>query len=946
MAGIESNPGPGPWPCSVCKANIKVRCESSVQCSSCHCWLHFKCSSLPSLRDRRQSPLWTGPCCNHTVSSITPAQPTPAIPAPVFSLHPRAPSTPPAQTIINLLQFNCNGLTGKLLDVIRYMEQEHLKVAAIQETKFTCKSKPVNDPNYTIIRKDRSTNKGGGLAFIVHNSISYKLLNLPNIQNTDPLEWLAISLKTNNGDMNIINFYIPPTSCCPPGFSPDISGFLEVPNCIIVGDANAHHPNWFSQGPVDTRGRSLAAQIDDSDAVLLNENSPTRVTPTSSSSPDLSICSSTLVCISSWKTVNALGSDHLPITISVQEDVELVESQPGTYINFKRGDWDRFLRITEREFGGAPPVTCPYQGEHFFRKVVQHAAKLTIPCVHHKTYCPGMPPAAATLAKERDRIRASNPASEEITNLSRRIDQLTSQHRRNEWIRRVENPNTNVWNLLRNMSCPPSSPPNQPICFGTNSVSDPKIIANNFCRQFCPKPNSKTPSAQRPLLRNLRSLDLWNPNFSAEDVARAVKASNNSKALGPDLIAPIHLKKLGVHGYSYLANIFNASLSTCKIPTVWKTGKVIPIAKPGKPVSDSASYRPISLLSPAAKILESLLLPLLAPHLPLKEHQHGFCKGRSTTTALLDLYSYLTQGLNKPRPVDRSVVIGLDLKSAFDTVDHFHLLSDLLDTTISNGLKRWLTCYLRGRQQYVLFRGKQSKYRVVRQGVPQGGVLSPALFNLYMSHLPPPPTGIKLISYADDTMVMSSGPTINPVCDRLTTYLSTLHDWLVDRNLSLSTTKSTATIFTTATNEIKRPLNVSVNGQIIPSSQTPKYLGVIFDSLLSFSHHAKSLVTKLGQRNSLLRALSGTTWGKDKECLNMTYKAIGRSLFNYAAPIWSPNLSKSRWADLQRQQNSALRTITGCVKMSSLNHLYHEPSDGWFEGHHGMLVHLALGGGS
>ena len=300
----------------------------------------------------------------------------------------------------------------------------------------------------------------------------------------------------------------------------------------------------------------------------------------------------------------------------------------------------------------------------------------------------------------------------------------------------------------------------------------------------------------------------------------------------------------------FLTEMFNKSIYEAKIPCIWKTGKIIPLLKPNKAADKGPSYRPISLLSPAAKILEALILPFLSRAVNLANHQHGFRKGRSTTTALQSLKKNITDGLNRDKPSHRTVVVAIDLSRAFDTVDHQILLDDICNLDLNDYLKRWLCAYLRGRQTYVVFRGTRSKFRKVKQGVPQGGVLSPTLFNLYMAKIPQPPGNISLHTYADDSTVASSGPQIDPICKDLNRYLSVLCEWFNGRNLFISPTKSSATVFTTARNELKYELPIEIGGERVPTERYPKLLGVHFDGLLTFNHHAKEIRKKMDSRKT------------------------------------------------------------------------------------------------
>ena len=210
------------------------------------------------------------------------------------------------------------------------------------------------------------------------------------------------------------------------------------------------------------------------------------------------------------------------------------------------------------------------------------------------------------------------------------------------------------------------------------------------------------------------------------------------------------------------------------------------------------------------------------------------------------------------------------------------------------------------------------------QGVPQGGVLSPILFNLYMAKMPQPAGDILLVTYADDTTVNKSGPKHEPICKELNAYLDVLDKWFKERNLFISPTKSSATIFTTYPKEVGLDLPIYINNQKVPTVKQPKILGVTYDNLFTFTYHAKNVKSRVQSRNNVLKALAGTSWGKEKEVLLSTYKAIGQSIYNYCSPIWSPTVEESTWKDLQVAQNSCLRTALGCVKMTSVDHLHTE----------------------
>jgi len=133
-----------------------------------------------------------------------------------------------------------------------------------------------------------------------------------------------------------------------------------------------------------------------------------------------------------------------------------------------------------------------------------------------------------------------------------------------------------------------------------------------------------------------------------------------------------------------------------------------------------------------------------------------------------------------------------------------------------------------------------------------------------------------------------------------------------------------ATVFTTFSNEVSVNLPIYIDGTKVPTHTDPKVLGVVMDPLLTFKNHAKSIKEKVNKRNNVLKALTGSSWGMDKEILLTTHNAINKSVLSYCAPIWTPALSTTKWNDLQTSQNAALRTALGCTKMTDVDHLHSE----------------------
>ena len=266
---------------------------------------------------------------------------------------------------------------------------------------------------------------------------------------------------------------------------------------------------------------------------------------------------------------------------------------------------------------------------------------------------------------------------------------------------------------------------NQPITFSDKSFSDKRKIATHFARAFTRpfphRPNSATRRIMR-LIHKKHKLGHKASLFTHNQVSEALKASRNSTTPSPDGCTVLQMKHLGPFGLRYLCRIFNLSYAHFRFSTIWNRTILLKSLKPGKPKEQEASYRPISLLCPAPKLLERLMLPLMIPHIHLADTQHGFRVESSTTTAFLPLAHQIFTGFNQNCPARRTMAMGVDFSylppssAAFQTAPWILTLSDGSAYTY---VVAWLRASTMGCSLAVLLSLR----------VPQGFVMSPALFN-------------------------------------------------------------------------------------------------------------------------------------------------------------------------------------------------------------------------
>lgn len=354
-----------------------------------------------------------------------------------------------------------------------------------------------------------------------------------------------------------------------------------------------------------------------------------------------------------------------------------------------------------------------------------------------------------------------------------------------------------------------------------------------------------------------------------------------------------------------LASVINASFEQGIFPQTLKLAKVVPIHKGGSK-TEVKNYRPISLLPTFSKIFEKTMHVRISNFMEsnnsLFETQFGFRKGRSCEHALLTAQNELLSSLSKK---EIALLLLIDFSKAFDMVDHDILLKKLYKYGIRGNALNWMQSYLQGRQQYVTIGGSVSTKMPIIYGVPQGSILGPLLFIIYINDLPNIYKLAKFILYADDANIIITGKDVNDIKSKVDELATALTSWVDCNGLKLNLDKTNYMIFSNNRLHSEHDYNIKIANRYIKRTDSTKFLGVIINEKLNWNQHIAAIKQKMSRHIGIMYKLKGIIPLSARLSI---YHSFVQSHLNYCSLIWGFS-TKSNINSIFAIQKKGIRAI-------------------------------------
>ena len=716
--------------------------------------------------------------------------------------------------MVTVMSINAEGFSSEKGHLIgKICHEIDCDILCLQETHRSTQQCRPKVPGMKLV-VERPHEKYGSAIFNKCNTI----IDKTSLSDNDNVEILTDSL----GKLSVTSMYKPPGS--PFSFlEPETFNYQQFN--VIIGDFNSHSTSWDYHNS-NNDGILLEEWAEAHQLHLVHDVKP----PPSfnsyrwrrGSNPDLVFTSERISGLSKKNVLDPIPhSQNRPIVIDVTAAVVPQKVPLRRRFDFRKANWEVFTSDLDEALADLEPIPANYER---FIKLIQGISKKHIPHGCREHYIPGISAGSATIYDEYLKLYDQDPLSDDTLDAGEMLMAAIAEERRKFWKELVEgvdmtHNSKKAWSTIKKIN-------NDPKQASLHS----NVTANQVAHLLLlnGKTQNKPQQRDHPPWNKSNDESTW--TFTQRELQAAINTLKNGKAAGLDDIRTEQIKHFGEVAQLWLLHLFDNCVFQSQLPKIWRKARVIAILKPGKDPNVAKRYRPISLLCHLYKLFERLILNRLG--LITEQHlipgQAGFHPGRSCTSQVLNLTQYIENGFEKNQPTG---VVLFYLTAAYDTVNHHLLLNKLYKMTSDIHLTILVQLLLGNRRFFVELNGKHSWWRIQRNGLPQGSVLAPVLFNIYTNDQPVS-QGTRSFIYADDLGIAAQNRVIDAMETTLTSALDNLTSYYSDNQLKANPAKTQVSLFHLSNRETGRQLSLTWNGTSIDHCQHLVYLGVILDRTL------------------------------------------------------------------------------------------------------------------
>lgn len=843
---------------------------------------------------------------------------------------------------LNIYYQNCRGLRTKLRDFKLEVLENDFDVICLTETWLndSIDSCEAIDNRYDVFRCDRNYSKtnsemGGGVLIAVKKNLQNT--KLEDLECNSENSWVKIKLM-NGHCLVICTVYFAPKSKYDEYkyFLDYVSNFVTNANIntlyLIVGDFNLSSIEWAVDENANILVSSHEGRVAEYllDSLSLNNFAQFNIVKNHQGKIlDLilsNVCANQMELHPSLAVLSKIDKYHPPLHIIL--NLLSVKTQPNAIcrsVNFSRLNYEKISEglDTIQWAEVFSDLSINEAIDLFYNKLfflIDQNGKKTKSCDNFEKYPIWYSPLLKRLIKHKFRIFTKwkiykNPFDYKVFSLFRKKVKSEINTCYKKYILNTEElimaEPKKFWDYTKSLNSKTEYP--REMYLGDIKTVCGEEISNLFAKNFesvyekaslISAPNSEHREGNFCNLINL---------INESDVSDLISKLDIYKGAGPDQIPNSFVKKLNLSLTTPLTLLFNKSINQAVFPTRWKESFISPIFKSGD-AANVANYRPISILNSFSKIFEKLIHKVVFTQVKnqISSEQHGFFHKRSTLTNLLEFSENLSNCLDGNGQID---CIYTDFSKAFDKVNHSILIDKLNSFNISKRLQHWLSSYLVDRLQFVRFIGYKSNPITPSSGVPQGSILGPLLFLLFINDISKK-LKCKHLLYADDLKIFKSIHSIQDCID-LQEDLTHLQRWCDHNCLHLNLRK--CMVITYSRKKINKILfDYSIDTIYLMRVESIKDLGVTFDSKLKFDIHVDTICRKAHR-------VLGFIFRRGKDFRNpqvfiTLFNSLVRSHLEYACQIWNPfyDIYCHRIEGLQRKFTRflAFRTIPFTEKLS------------------------------